>query len=88
MTAKADQFPSLSALLREGLGDALSPKGDTFLDLKLPRQTTSLRASIWPENAFLSPAFPRASERKPPVHWYRAVPRSSARFVARRKRET
>jgi uncharacterized protein len=33
MTTKADQFPSLSALLREGLGDALSSGGETFLDL-------------------------------------------------------
>lgn len=33
MTTKIDQFPSLSALLREGLGDALEVKGDTFLDL-------------------------------------------------------
>lgn len=33
MTQKADQFPSLSALLREGLGEALQPTGDSFLDL-------------------------------------------------------
>jgi uncharacterized protein len=33
MAEKADQFPSLSALLREGLGKALRPTGDTFLDL-------------------------------------------------------
>jgi uncharacterized protein len=33
MTTNVDQFPSLSALLREGLGAALSSEGDTFLDL-------------------------------------------------------
>lgn len=33
MTTEVDQFPGLSALLRGGLGDALSPQGDTFLDL-------------------------------------------------------
>lgn len=33
MTSKVDQFPSLSALLREGLGDTLTVEGTTFLDL-------------------------------------------------------
>ncbi len=33
MTVNVQKFSSLSALLRAGLGDALSPKGDTFLDL-------------------------------------------------------
>jgi uncharacterized protein len=33
LTTKVDQFPSLSALLREALGDVLSPGGDSFLDL-------------------------------------------------------
>lgn len=33
MTAKADQFPSLSSLLRKGLGDAVYPEAETFLDL-------------------------------------------------------
>lgn len=29
----ADQFPSLSALLRQGMGDALSPAAHAFLDM-------------------------------------------------------
>lgn len=33
MAQKIDQFPSLSALLREGLGDALAPDAQTLLDM-------------------------------------------------------
>ncbi|SFI14780.1 nuclear transport factor 2 family protein [Albimonas pacifica] len=33
MTSTQDQFPSLSALLREGLGDALAPDAETLLEM-------------------------------------------------------
>lgn len=33
MPASMDQFPSLSALLRKGLGDALVPDAETLLDM-------------------------------------------------------
>ncbi|WP_226575089.1 nuclear transport factor 2 family protein [Acuticoccus sediminis] len=33
MASTRDQFPSLSALLREGLGDALRPGAETLLDM-------------------------------------------------------
>lgn len=33
MSRPHDQFPSLSALLREGLGDALAPQAETLLDM-------------------------------------------------------
>lgn len=33
MTEATDQFPSLSALLREGLGDRLAPDAETLLDM-------------------------------------------------------